>query len=329
MSEPSRMQMRHPWRRVAHIVLALVGSSWIGAAPVARAQPAPAVVSDEATTSDAKRHFQQAIALYNDGNFEAALAEFLAAYKTKPAPSILYNIGLTYKSLFLYNDSIRSLEQYLRDEPKLAPERRAEVEQILREMRALLADVALAITPEGATVKLDGRTIGHAPIGQYLIAAGRHVLEVSAEGYTTQTKEMMVTAGAQMALAVSLAVIPKTGRVRVSVAPSGASLKLDGKVYPPPVDVELPLGGHTLEVWATGYTVHREEVLIAPGQTRDISVMLRRPPLSKRAAFIVPVTIGSILIAAGITVGAVCGSGHCTSDLLSGTLDPYKSSVGH
>ncbi len=329
MLEPSRSATRterRPRWRILSLCALLISSSTVSYSSNARAEDAP--VEDAQKTADAQRHFRQAIALYNDGNFEAALAEFLAAYQTKPAPSILYNIGLTYKSLFLYNDSIRSLEQYVRDESKLLPERRAEVDQILREMRALLADVALAITPEGATVKLDGRTIGKAPIGQYLIAAGRHVLEVSADGYTMQTKEIMVTAGVQMALAVALAIIPKTGRIRVSVAPSGASLKLDGRVYPPPVDVELGLGGHTLEAWATGYVVHREEVLIAPGQIRDINVSLRRTGITHRAAFIVPVTIAAILLAGGIAAGAVCGSGNCTSDILSGTLQPFKSSVG-
>src|SRR3954447_4736357 len=69
---------------------------------------------------EAKRHFAQGIALYNDGNFNAALAEFEAAYKIKQAPSVLYNIGLSQKSLFHYNEAIASLQEYLAKEKKMS-----------------------------------------------------------------------------------------------------------------------------------------------------------------------------------------------------------------
>lgn len=294
------------------------------APPAPPAAPPPAGAADP--SADARRHFQQAVALYNDGNFEAALAEFQGAYNTKPAAAILYNIGLTYKALFLYNDSIRTLEQYLKEEQKIAPERRAEVEQVLREMRALLADVTLTISPEGATVKLDGRTVGRAPIGHYLIAAGRHVLEVSADGYTAQTKEMMITAGVPLAITMELKVIPKTGRVRVTASPTGASVKVDGVVYAPPIELELPLGGHTLEVWATGYQVHREELLVAAGQTREVHVPLRKPPVYKRAALWVPLSIG-IVLAVGVAVGVPVGLAS-RDDRIVGTLAPGQATVG-
>jgi hypothetical protein len=286
--------------------------------------PAPA----DANTEEARHHFTQAVALYNDGNYDAALAEFLAAYRTKPSPFILYNIGLTYKALFLYNDSIRTLEQYLRDEQKLTPERRSEVEQMLREMQALLARVDMSITPDGALVRVDGRQIGRAPIGEYLLAAGRHVIEVSADGYTSQTREIMITAGVPSSLAIALPIIPKTGRIRVDVRPNGATVKIDSQVYPPPVDLELPLGGHTLEAWATGYQVHREELLIAPGQTRDVSVLLKRPPIYKRAALWVPVAIGIVAVAAAVATPLALQY-YNTNNLVVGTLTPGKASVGN
>jgi hypothetical protein len=276
-------------------------------------------------TVEARRHFSQAVALYTDGNYDAALAEFLAAHKTKPAAFILYNIGLTYKALFLYNDAIRSLEQYLRDESKLQPERKAEVEQILREMQALLAKVNLEITPDGANVKVDGRTIGRAPIGEYLLAAGRHVVDVAADGYAPQSRELLITAGQPTSLAIALVVIPKTGRARITVEPQGATVKVDGKVYPPPVDLELPLGGHTFEAWATGYQVHREELLIAPGQVREVRLTLRRPPVYKRAALWVPVAIGIVGVAVAVSVPVAL---HYNNTVIQGTLSPGSAPVG-
>jgi hypothetical protein len=295
----------------------------------AHAQPAPAPATpppaNDAATVEARRHFSQAVALYTDGNYDAALAEFLAAYKTKPSAFILYNIGLTYKPLFLYNDAIRTLEQYLRDEQKLTPDRKAEVEQLLREMQALLAKVDMQITPPGATVKVDGRSIGHAPIGEYLLAAGRHVVDISAEGYTPQNRELLITAGQPTALTVALALIPKSGRAHIVVEPVGATVKVDGKIYPTPADLELPLGGHTFEAWATGYQVHREELLIAPGQTREIRLQLRRPPIYKRAALWVPVAIGIVGVAVGVAVPLAL---KYQNDIIQGTLAPGSQAVG-
>jgi hypothetical protein len=323
--------LRHPARR--RCALVAVAFLLCVAPRLAHAQaaaPAAAAPQAEDPVVVAKRHFVNAVALYNDGSFDAALAEFLASQRLRPATALLYNIGLTYKALFLYNDAIRSLEQYLKEEQNVPPERRAEVEQILREMRAILAPVTMTISPDGANVQVDGRTIGAAPIGQYLLPAGRHVVTVSSDGYSTQTKELMVSAGAPLQLTIALAIIPKTGRVRVSAAPDAAWVRIDGKSFPPPVDLELPLGGHTLEVMATGYTPHREEIVVAAGQTREVSVVLRRPPLGKRAAFLAPIVVGSILIVTGISLGIACGGYHkCEAEApLKGTLNPGSGSVG-
>src|SRR5688500_11122356 len=95
------------------------------AAPPKKAPPA----ADDKNTEEAKRHFKQGVALYNDGNFGAALAEFEQANKLRPSPAVLYNIGLTQKALFRYNDAIDSLNEYIAKEAKLSNERRSEVKQ--------------------------------------------------------------------------------------------------------------------------------------------------------------------------------------------------------
>src|SRR6185369_11773062 len=143
-------------RRLCH---AAVLSTVLTFSPFGRAAE-PAAPPTAAAIEEAKHHFQQGAALYNDQNFNAALAEFLAAYKAAPAASVLYNIGLTQKALFRYNDALESLDRYLKEESRLPPERRAEVQQLMTEMRALLAEVTINAMPAGATISVDGRTIG-------------------------------------------------------------------------------------------------------------------------------------------------------------------------
>jgi hypothetical protein len=289
---------------------------------VARAQaptPPPAAAEDPAL-AQAKIHFQQGVALFNDGNFGGALAEFEAAYKVRSSPGVLYNIGLTQKALFRYSDAIASLERYKNEEQKITPERRAEVEQLVREMRALLADVTLNIEPAGSTVLVDGRTLGQSPFDKPLgIAAGNHVVEVQHEGYKPARREVMISAGVPLTLTIKLEFIPKTAKVRIQVKQEGALVKVDERVLGfAPQDTELGAGGHHLEISLPKFQTHRSEIIIAAGQARTVDVSL--DPVAKKFYqqwwFWTPIT----LIVAGGAAAAIAVPLTTPQDPLVGTL---------
>ena len=82
---------------ISMVLVALAGTAG------ARKPKAEAPKAD-AQLVDAKRHFDQAVALFNDGDFGGALAEFEASYKIRPSAGVLYNIGLTQKSLLCGRD---------------------------------------------------------------------------------------------------------------------------------------------------------------------------------------------------------------------------------
>jgi prefoldin subunit 5 len=282
----------------------------------------------DANMEEAKRHFSQGVALYNDGNFNAALAEFEAAYKIKQSPAVLYNIGLTHKSLFHYNEAIESLQQYLAADKKMPKERQKEVQQLVSEMRALLAEVTLNIIPDGAQVKLDDRTIGQSPMKPYLIAAGNHTLEVLAEGYQPQKKEILVSAGQALTINLKLTAIPKSGKAHITASQPNSTVTVDSKlVGVAPVDVELPLGGHQLEVRSKGYSTYHSELVVAGGQVRDVNVILELPvagPHKWYTKWYVWVPVGAA-VAIGLGVGL--GVGLQKPSPLVGTLDPGAQPV--
>jgi hypothetical protein len=287
----------------------LIASSLIVLPLSASAQsPPPHAAAEDPALGEAKVHFQQGVALFNDGNFNAALAEFEAAYKIRRSPGVLYNIGLTQKALFRYSEAIASLEKYKAEETKITPERRAEVDQLIVEMRALLADVTMNIEPQGASVLVDGRTMGQAPLGKPLgIAAGSHVVEVVLDGYKPARKELMVSAGVPLTLNFKLELIPKTGKVRVTTMPLLASVKIDNKdLGPAPIDAELALGGHTLEVTAPKFLLHRSELVVAAGQLRTVDVVLDPVPKSKvytKWYFWTPLILGLAGVGVGLGLG--------------------------
>jgi hypothetical protein len=286
----------------------------------------PAVQEDE--LARAKVHFQQGVALYNDGNFGAALAEFDEAYRLHPTPGVLYNIGLTQKSLFRYSEAIDSLERYLRDSTGLAPERRAEVQQLVNEMKALLADVTVEVTPPGANITVDGRTAGQAPLAKPLgLAAGSHTIEASADGFQSLKKELLVTAGVAVAVKLALVAIPKSGKVHITATAPDAMVFIDGKPFGmAPVDAELAAGGHTLEVTSPRHDPSRQELVIAAGQARDVPVTLTAIIPKKRwyEQWYVWTPIAAVV--AGTAIGLGVGLGTRQSPV-EGTLAPGVGGV--
>ena len=288
-------------------------------------QPAPAPAEN---LESAKLHFQQGVALYNDGNYPAALAEFTESYRQKPTTVVLYNIGLTQKALFRYAEGIESLEKYLAESTNLPPERRTEVLQQVNEMKALLAEVIVEVSPEHASITVDGRPAGSAPLPKPLqLAAGNHTIEASADGYTSQKKEILVAAGVPVSIKLLLKEIPHSGKVRVTSTVPQSIVAIDGKtIGAAPVEVDLGAGGHTLEVSAPKYDLHREELVVAAGQSREVPVRLERTvvktPWYKEWYVWTPIAA----VVAGTAIGLGVGLGT-RQDPIPGTLAPGINGV--
>jgi hypothetical protein len=314
-------------RKAVPLMLVVTYGCWSLCPAIAFAKPAPSPPASPAPPSAeaeaGKLHFQQGVALYNDGNYSGALAEFEASYKAHPSPSVLYNVGLTLKALFRYTEAIAMLERVLNEDTKLSSERRVAINQVIGEMRALLADVTIKVAPDGASVRLDGRTIGTAPLPVQAIAAGNHVLEVNADGYQPGRRELMIVAGQPTTVDIKLAVISKMGHVHIVSEPQGAKLALDGKsMGATPLDLELPLGGHRLETTANDFHTDGREFVIEAGQTRDVVVVLKPVRYYERWWFW---TVVGVVVAGGATTAGVVLSKP--DDPIRGTLLPGVQAV--
>jgi hypothetical protein len=293
-------------------------------------KPKPGAKSDPQMV-EAKRHFDQAVALFNDGDFNGALAEFEASYKIHPSAGVLYNVGLTQKSLYRYDEALASLRKYLVDAQKIPKDKRAEVTQLIGEIQALLATVTFSVTPPGTVVTLDGRELGQAPtLGSYGVAAGLHTFDFAAEGYRPAKKELKVVAGQPLTLTVSLEKIPTTGKVRVLVKPPMAEVIIDDKPRGPgPVELELGLGGHTLSVQQAGYTSYQGELVVTAGASRDVPIELSKPVFVKKSRWYdkwyvwVPV---SAVVAGAVATGLGVGLTQAPSPI-TGTLPTGASHV--
>jgi hypothetical protein len=326
---------------LATYVLAAAAAWGPGAAPSAPdappASPPPAAPS-AAKLGEARLHFQQGVALYKEQSFDAALAEFQGAYAISAEPVVLYNLGLTHKALFRYVEAVDALERYLaesaaRGQP-VAKARRAEVEKLVAEMRSLLADVTLVVKPADAAVTVDGRPVALGLEGVVKLAAGSHVVEATAPDHVADKRALTVFAGVAQTVALTLAEVPHTGRLRVQAAELGARVAVDGKdAGPSPVELELVAGGHSVEVAAPGFVTSRQEVVVAVGQSRVVAVTLERPrapeppaaPLYRKWWFWAGV--GAAAVAVGTTTALVMRSPG-TEGPLNGSLGTARSDYG-
>jgi hypothetical protein len=252
----------------------------VAGAAVPAAPPRPAIGA--ANLADARLHFQQGVALYQDQNYDAALAEFQGAYGISGEPVVLYNMGLTYKALFRYAEAIDTLERYLSESAARAlavtKERRAEVERLVVEMKSLLADVTIVVKPAAATVRIDGRPVVLGIEGIVKLATGSHVIEATAGDHVAERRQITVVAGTPQTVSLVLAEVPRSGKVRIAASQIGARVIVDGRDHgPSPVEIELPVGGHQVEVLAPGYAPSRSELAIAAGQTRTVTIVLEAP----------------------------------------------------
>lgn len=293
----------------------------------------PSTPPTAAKLAEARLHFQQGVALFKEQNFDAALAEFLGAYGISGEPIVLYNMALTFKALFRYSEAMDILERYLAESGAhghpVAKERRAEVESIIAEMRSLLADVTIVVTPPEAALRIDGRPTSLDVQGIVKLPAGSHVIEAGAADHVAGRREITVVAGTAQTVSLDLAAIPHTGHVTITAAQIGARIAVDGRdLGPAPVTIELAAGGHQVEVVAPGYAPTRSELAVAAGQARTVTIVLQLPPAPETAPFYHRWWFwAGVGVAAAATVGTILLLPEKKQGPLAGTLGVADTTV--
>lgn len=189
-----------------------VGVATPGSASARRAEPAAAEAESEVASPEleaATQHFKQGIALYEEGDYAAALFEFRQAYAARPDYRLLYNIGVTELETNDYAAAKSSFERYLAEGgDELAPERRAEVESQLETLAQRVGTVVIHSNIEGATVFIDGNDQGTTPLsGGVLLNLGSRRIEVRHPEFDPFNEVIDVVGGAEVEVTVTLGVV--------------------------------------------------------------------------------------------------------------------------
>jgi hypothetical protein len=156
---------------------------------------------------EARKHYDRAIELVDDGQLEGAIVEFQRSYDLTHHFAVLYNIGQVFVSLAKPVEAVDAYERYLADGGKKIPAaRHTEVEHEIARQKARIATLEIRGLPEGAVVRLDGKEIGKAPIAAPArVGVGTHTIAAAAEGYDPAGTEVTVAGEDQRVVELVLA----------------------------------------------------------------------------------------------------------------------------
>lgn len=162
--------------------------------------------------AEAKERVARAEALFDEGNFDAALTEFWRAYETMEGHPrryfVLYNIARCFESLHLYDDAINAYRRYLSEGGEGADDA-AVVKARVQVLEELLGRVTLTVVSgtgervQDYEVWVDGRRLGQNQ-SSFLLPGGNHEIEVRARGFSVEKQPLRLTATGKQALRFEL-----------------------------------------------------------------------------------------------------------------------------
>lgn len=158
--------------------------------------------------------FRKGVAQLRAQDWAAARASFEAAHTLYPHPSILLNLGIarlrTDEPVLAEQDLVR----FLSEDVGASADELASAREALAEARTKIGTLRVIVSPGAARVTVDGKAVetvrrADAKRGQDVVAEvrakpGYHAVAVEAEGFTSERREVQVSARAEAVVTIAL-----------------------------------------------------------------------------------------------------------------------------
>lgn len=150
-------------------------------------------------------HQKKALELFREGNqslkdtlFKAAAEKYKLALMEWDHPAIHYNLALAYLQVAPPEDTYAQIVAALKyGRAPLDSDKFDQATRYRTLLEGQLSNIVISCSTEGATVKLDGRTLFISPgIYKGMVRAGEHTILASKDGYVT-TEQSQVMQGGQ------------------------------------------------------------------------------------------------------------------------------------
>jgi len=267
--------------------------------------------ADEEPWRTARGRYEHGVELAKRGDYQAALAEFNAAYAASPHFAVLYNIGQAELALGRPLKAIAVLERYLHDGKDDVPaERRRAVQAQIAPLASVFASLSVTTEPPGALIQIDGAMVGRSPLPPARVSAGSHVVTATRANAPAATRVVVLREGERQALELPL---PATedGSLSLQCWELGVQPYLDGE----PVElgkaglgVPVGPGRHTVRFTAPGRVWREQFVEVPPGVRAAVfcgTVASTTPQPVPAAQIERGFPYGYVLAGAGVVVGGV------------------------
>lgn len=144
-------------------------------------------------SSEAGKHFQRGVGLFNEADYAGALVEFKKANELAPNPAVLFNIAQTQYQLRSYAAALGTFERFLAESGPTA-EHRSEAQSALETLKSRVGKLDIA-APEKAEIAIDDEAVGTAPLAPVVVSVGRRRVVATKDGKTSTPKVVEVSAG--------------------------------------------------------------------------------------------------------------------------------------
>jgi hypothetical protein len=154
--------------------------------------------------SEAARLFERGNALYDGGEYRAAIEAFTAAQRVAPHPMTQFSIGRCHESL---GELARAFAIYRRARAAAAtPGQRRTIDQRLALLGSRPYKVFVSSRPPGASITVDGRARPEPGVTPrvLLLAPGEHVLLLRLRGHRLAARRVVVEVGREQPVEVAL-----------------------------------------------------------------------------------------------------------------------------
>jgi len=142
-------------------------------------------------------------------------------------------------------------------------------------LRPLVGYITFESVPVGAKIMLNGtQDLGVTPLYNVEVPVGSHSYEVTYENHHPESKSIEVQEDFRYRYNHELRAMKAT--ISLTSRPSGATVFINGKqqIETTPAKFELTPGTFVISVYATGYVQAEEKIVLAPNESRDLSLTM-------------------------------------------------------
>lgn len=314
---------------------ASVPSDGAPGAPPAPTEP-PAASEDsgpsEATKQEARAHFEKGLALFNEGAWAAALAEFLLSRELYPRRAATNNAAIALRKLQRFDEALAMFEVLLRDFPNLPPNEKVVAQRAMAELSGLVGTIEISGAEPGAAIVISGQTRGeYPPATPIRVAAGTHLVRVFKEGFEPSETRIDVAGGQTARVSAKLRVLAQSGRLKVTERTGKAvDVVVDNAVVgQAPWEGILGVGNHTVVLRGKGKIgtqpavapVKSQELTLLTLIAEDLDASVRVDPTPAGAT----VAVDSVSVGRGVWLGRLKTGPHKIEVIADGFVSETRN----